>query len=346
MRSASAPRPKSEDRLLVVDAAHDRLTEARFDALDELLDEGDLVVVNDAAALPASIGFGRCEERAELRLLFRDELVADAIVLGSGDRRARTEERGPPPVLEVGQRLVLDGGLEAEVLTVDARSLRLVTVRLSGDARGALTKLYAAGRPIQYAYVPEPLALYDVQTPYAGRPWASEMPSAGRPLTFGLLGRLRARGVELARLTHGAGLSSTGDGVLDARLPLPERYRISEQTAVAVRRAKHVGRRVVAVGTSVVRALESAARPDGVVRAGNRTTDLVVDRDTSRSVVDAVLTGMHEIGTSHFSLLEAFADTPLLARAIEHGDAHGYLLHEFGDSMLVFGQPREARKVA
>ena len=121
--------------------------------------------------------------------------------------------------------------------------------------------LYLHGRPVQYAYEPRPLQLWRVQTPYAARPWASEMPSAGRPLRWSCSRGLARAGCGLASLTHAAGLSSTGDPALDAALPLPERYEIPPSTVGAVAEARRRGGRMVAVGTTVVRALEGAARP-------------------------------------------------------------------------------------
>ena len=142
-------------------------------------------------------------------------------------------------------------------------SPRLVWIRFDGGRERVWAALYLRGRPIQYAYEQLPLALARVQTPYAARPWASEMPSAGRPLRLSLLARMRARGVELAWLTHAAGLSSTGDPALDAALPFPERYELPQATVAAVAATRRRSGRVVAVGTTVVRALEGNARSHG-----------------------------------------------------------------------------------
>jgi S-adenosylmethionine:tRNA ribosyltransferase-isomerase len=342
MKPASSPRAdKDQDRLMVVDAGRRSIDDARVGELSSWLSPGDLLVVNDAATLPAAIGFARGGRRAELRLLrTAREGVAEVVVLGDGDASMRTEDRGPPPQLREGERLELDGGGVAIVLAVDPDGPRRARIHLEGDACEALVRLYRAARPVQYAYLEGRLALWDVQTVFAGRPWASEMPSAGRPLSWRLLGRLRERGVSIARITHGAGLSSTGDAALDRKLPLPERYAIDRAAVAEVSRARDAGRRVIAAGTSVVRALESAVRhgADGVLEAHEATTELVIGKATPMHVVDAVLTGMHEVDTSHFALLEAFAARDLLERAVEHGTRVGYLLHEFGDSMLVFGR--------
>jgi S-adenosylmethionine:tRNA ribosyltransferase-isomerase len=198
-----------------------------------------------------------------------------------------------------------------------------------------LRALYAHAKPIQYSYAAEPLQLWDVQNRYASRPWAFELPSAGRPLTFEALFAIEKRGATLTHITHAASISSTGNVKLDARLPLAERYEISEQAAATLRRAREDDGRVIAVGTSVVRALEGHADANGIVHAGRGETELRLSGSYQPRVVAGLLTGLHEPGTSHFDLLEAFAPRPLLQRAVEHAARTGYLQHEFGDSCLV-----------
>jgi S-adenosylmethionine:tRNA ribosyltransferase-isomerase len=160
------------------------------------------------------------------------------------------------------------------------------------------------------------------------------MPSAGRPLSWHILAALRQRGVELAWLTHAAGLSATGDAALDAALPLPEIYDVPRATAVAVHRARAEGRRVIAVGTTVVRALEGAARA-GQWAGGTGTTDLVLDERSLLRLVDGIITGIHAPGESHYKLLGAFAPATLLAATWRHAHARGYLPHELGDLCLI-----------
>ena len=172
-----------------------------------------------------------------------------------------------------------------------------------------------------------------------------ELPSAGKPLRFESLFRIAARGVRLAHLTHEAGLSSTGDAVLDARLPLAERYEISAEAAARVSVAKAQGGRVIAVGTSVTRALEAASM-SGTLRAGARCTDLRLGRSSVLRVCDGLLTGIHEPETSHFALLEAFASRTLLERAFRHAERAGYVQHEFGDSCLILRGSLAARAAA
>jgi S-adenosylmethionine:tRNA ribosyltransferase-isomerase len=182
--------------------------------------------------------------------------------------------------------------------------------------------------------------LWDVQNLWSGPPWAVEMPSAGRILDGQALLSLRQRGVSIASVTHAAGLSSTGDDALDAYLPLPERWRVPATTMAAVAATHAKGGRVIAVGTSVVRALETAARTG----ESEGVTDLLIDPTTSRLVVDGILTGVHDAGTSHFSLLGAFAPRPLLEAALSVSERAGFLSHELGDEWLIWGSAARGTK--
>ena len=176
-----------------------------------------------------------------------------------------------------------------------------------------------------------------MQTVYAARPWAFEMPSAGRPLSWEILLALRRKGVRWASLTHAAGLSATGDPAIDAALPLAERYDIPAATVRAVGETRARGGRVVAVGTTVVRALEGAPRIEGrrpARRRAARPTCVIAPAFRPR-IVDGILSGAHAAHESHFSLLAAFAGPALLAAAADHAERAGFLTHELGDSMLV-----------
>ncbi|KGM32371.1 S-adenosylmethionine:tRNA ribosyltransferase-isomerase, partial [Inquilinus limosus] len=212
---------------------------------------------------------------------------------------------------------------------------RLVRLRFLGRRDRALAGLARHGRPIQYAHVPAPLALWDVWTRIAADPVAFEPPSAGFALDWALLAAWRRRGIGFATLTHAAGISSTGDPALDRRLPFDEPYRIPEATAAAVAQAKATGRRIVAIGTTVVRALEAAAEEDGSVRAGDGVAANRIGPGTRLRVADALLTGMHQPGESHFELLRAFAPDGVLDGLPAALATEGYRGHEFGDVMLL-----------
>src|SRR5262252_1638457 len=180
-----------------------------------------------------------------------------AVLFGPGDWRTRTESRSAPPYVLEGQSVVV-AGLDAQVIRVSPISPRLVQLEFHAAADAFWKAVYQRGRPVQYAHLAEELPLWHVQTSYAGRPWAVEMPSAGRPLRWSLLLQLRRQGVFVVSLTHAAGLSSTGDAALDGVLPLAEHFEIPQATAEVISQAKRSGGRVVAVGTTVVRALEGS----------------------------------------------------------------------------------------
>jgi len=343
MKPAIWPRdaPLAE-RLLVVDPACDCTQDRTVGDLAAFVRAGDLLVINDSATLPASLhGKTATGETVEVRLLASRDGSWRAVVFGGGDWRTRTEDRPRPPRLDEGDLLTFADDLRARITSRDP-SGRVVTLRFVGadgpdlDPARFWSALYRHGRPIQYAYVAAPLPLWHVQTPFASRPWSSEMPSAARPLAWELILSMRARGVQLASITHAAGLSSTGDADLDVSLPMRESYEVPVATAEAIAATHAAGGRIIAVGTTVVRALESAAQHGhGMVLSGRRDTDLRVGGGHRLRVVDAIFTGMHEPGTSHDSLLQAFAPRDLLVRAFEGALARGFVGHEFGDSMLV-----------
>lgn len=337
MTPASGPTESAGNGRMIHARAADALVAHRsVSDLPRVLAPGNVLVVNDAATLPAAITFDHDHGQIELRLLRQSNLEeVEAVLLGNGDRTMRTEDRADPPVLRAGT-LLTKGDLAVRIVSLDPRSPRRARVRIEGGPVGAWRSLYDQGEVIQYSYVAEALELWDVQTVYAGRPWASEMPSAGRPLSFAMLTELRRRGIAVTRVTHGAGPSSTGDATLDRELPFPEHYRIDDDAAHTIAAAQDEGRRIVAVGTTVVRALESAARTaGGRITAMEAETDLHIDESTELLVCDAILTGMHDPGTSHFDLLTAFVPRTFLDRATKAAEDAGYLAHEFGDSMFV-----------
>lgn len=346
--AATEPRPDPEsDRMLVVDADRDTFEDARFGELVSWIGAGDLVVLNDAATVPASL-HGRTArgEELELRLLaWRGGARWSAVLFGAGDWRTPTEHRPAPPRVERGARLVLTSAqISASIERIGERHPRLVEVRLDREGLAMWTALFHAGRPVQYAYMTRDLTIAEAQTPWATRPWSVEMPSAGRPLTRAMLLALRAHGAEVAFLTHSAGLSSTGDAALDAVLPLPERYDLPRATIDAIAGARARGGSVVAIGTTVVRALEgNALAHGGSLVAGEHETDLRIDASHERRIVDTIVTNVHGPGESHFELLTSFAPRELLDRAASHAARSGYLAHELGDAMLVRGARAPSR---
>jgi len=332
-------RPR-DARLLVVDGTGRIAHHARAD-LAALLVPGDLVVANDAATLPASLAGHHVATGApvEVRLAGRRSLVLDdvrvfsALVFGAGDFRTRTEERAAPPPLCAGDVLAL-GPLRATIVRLLGHP-RLIELSFAGSADAIRAGIARHGRPVQYAHVAEPLALWDVWTRVAAQPVAFEPPSAGFVLDWRLLDRLKERGIGFATLTHAAGLSSTGDMALDSRLPLSEPYLLPATTVEAIRSTQARGDRIVALGTTVVRALEHAAAQPGGVAAGAGLATNRLGKATRLAVVDALVSGTHEPGSSHHELLRAFVADATLDRIDGALESGGYRTHEFGDSVLI-----------
>jgi S-adenosylmethionine:tRNA ribosyltransferase-isomerase len=348
--ATSVQRPR-DARLLIV-GAHGHIRHIARAGFVALLNRNDLVIANDAATLPASL-HGRHQPggaSVEVRLAGRPSLDPSdvhrfvAVVFGAGDFRTRTEDRPPPPRLAAGDRFEL-GPLSATIESLLDHP-RLVSLRFDGTARDIWAGLARHGQPIQYAHVTTPLALWDVWTPIAGIPAAFEPPSAGFVLDWASIRTMRRRGIAFATVTLAAGISSTGDLELDSRLPFDEPYRIPQATVAAIYEARRRGGRVVAIGTTVVRALEHAATRDAVVHSGEGVANQRVGPSTALRVVDTILSGTHEPDSSHYQLLRAFADDATLAAATAALEALEFRTHEFGDSIFIERRPLMTNRAA
>ena len=336
---AAVQRPP-DAKLLVVDSKRNLIHVPRS-AFVEFLRPNDVVIANDAATLPASLTgiHQQTGKSIEVRLAGRPSLDPmdvkrfSAVVFGEGDFHMRTEDRPLPPPLSIGDTLLL-GPLHATVEGLLDHP-RLVSLLFSGTPDEVWAGLARHGRPIQYSHMQTSLELWDVWTRIAGSPVAFEPPSAGFVLDWKILSAIREHQATFATITHAAGISSTGDEDLDRLLPFDEPYRIPAATAKAVADARARAGRVIAVGTTVVRALEDAAAEDGQLRIGEGLASGRIGPTTHLRVVDAILSGTHERGTSHYELLRAFVDDAILERATEMLDECGYKTHEFGDSVLI-----------
>ncbi len=318
-------------RLLVIDRRTRRVEHSRFTHIADFLRAGDLLVFNSSRTLPAALP-GRVVEgpAVEVRLAERlpDDSWLSLLVCG-----------GEEPFgcgLRAGLEIEFGLGLSATVLSRDVRIGRLWRVRFSKDRAEMIDLLHRLGRPVRYEYLARPCALDDYQTVFAREPGSAEMPSAGRAFTWRLLFDLRKRGIETAEVVLHTGLSSYLDDELDAaHRASEEEFRVSPDAADAVNRARAAGRRVIAVGTTVVRALESAATWHGRVRAARGYTRLLVTAGHHLKVVDGLLTGLHEPEASHLDLLTAFVLGVVVRSAYEEAVRREYLWHEFGDLNLI-----------
>jgi len=330
MESANSPlRRSGELKLLVV--SDGMVRHSRLDELASHLEAGDLLVVNDAATVPASLrGTDASGEPLEVRLTRQiHDSIWEGVTLGQGDWRQPTEKRPAPSRLKVKDAIIFDQHFSARVLALSNVSDRLMTLDFNLEGARLWQSLYEHGKPIQYSYMKEDLALWSVQNIYSSRPWAVEMPSAGHGLTWSLLMKLFGKGIKVVSLTHGAGLSSTGDRRIDAALPLVEQYEIPSSTMEAVAQTRGRKGNVIAVGTSVVRALESA--DDHL----SGTTSLRIGEGYRPKFVDGLLTATHEVSESHYQLLRAFLPEETLVTMTEQLEENGYLTHEFGDQCLI-----------
>ena len=332
VRSAGEPpeaRGLSRDGVRLLVARPDGVRHTLFADLPGFLDPGDLVVVNTSATLAAAVRGLRRGGR-EVTLHFSTPLPDGTWVV-----ELRPGDRAPGPVRdgEAGEPVqVADGSVELIEPYPDAgaRAPRLWRARV-GVRGTVLTWLAGHGRPIAYDYVPGHWPLASYQTVFAREPGSAEMPSAGRPFTDRLVTDLVTAGVSVAPVLLHTGVSSLEPG----EPPLPEWFRVPSATARQVEATRRAGGRVVAVGTTVTRALESVAAPDGSVAAGEGWTDLVLGPGRPARVVDGLVTGWHEPGASHLLLLEAVAGAGLVEAAYRAAGHAGYLWHEFGDSALL-----------
>jgi S-adenosylmethionine:tRNA ribosyltransferase-isomerase len=316
---------RDEVRLMAVRPGS--LTSVRFRDLPDLLEDGDLVVVNTSATLPGRLAARRAD--GVVVPLHWSTTLDD----GSWVVEVRRPDNGGPDLgVEPGTVLLLPGDVRvtlADGFPDPRRASRLWRARTE-PAVPATTYLPRHGQPIRYDHLHGTFPLAAYQNVYATDPGSAEMPSAGRPFTEALLIRLMARGIPVVPLTLHTGVSSPELH----EPPSPERFAVPGVTARLVNDARRAGRRVVAVGTTVTRALETATDEDGVTRPSAGWTDLVLGADRPASAVTGLVTGLHAPEASHLQLLEAVAGPDLVTTAYAAAVAGRYLWHEFGDSML------------
>jgi S-adenosylmethionine:tRNA ribosyltransferase-isomerase len=315
--------PRDGVAMLVSRAAAGEISHRAFTGLPGLLLPGDLLVVNTSATIPAAVA------------LPGGLAVHFSTPLPDGDWLVELRAAGGPATLPYaggspGQRLELPGGA---VLTLATRfTPRLWRARLS---TAVLPYLLRRGEPIRYSYVRHPWPIDAYQTVFGTQPGSAEMPSASRPFTPSVVAALVARGITFAPVTLHTGVSSL-EGDED---PYPEPYDVPPATARLVNLTRRHGGRVIAVGTTVVRALETAARQPGpqLVAPSAGWTEHIVTPDPDRRLlaVDGLITGLHEPRSSHLRMLAAFAGLDLLGRCYTAAIARGYLWHEFGDLHLL-----------
>jgi S-adenosylmethionine:tRNA ribosyltransferase-isomerase len=320
----------SRDGVKLMVATPDGVVHGRFADLGEHLRPGDLLVVNNSATLPAAVTAVRAD-RGSIAVHFSAALGNHVWVV---ELRPAANATGHLPDVEPGERIGLPDDAALFVVAAHPRpgvaGSRLWAARLAleGDVTSYLNR---HGRPIRYSYVPRPWPLSSYQTVFARLPGSAEMASAARPFTAELVTSLIAAGVVIAPVTLHAGVSSAEKG----EPPAAEPFEVPPTTARLVNLTRQSPGRVIAVGTTATRALESAADPGGTVHPATGWTDLVLGPSRAPRVVDGLITGWHDAGASHLLLLEAVAGPGVVAAAYHEAVARGYLWHEFGDSALL-----------
>jgi S-adenosylmethionine:tRNA ribosyltransferase-isomerase len=315
---------RDEVRLMAVRPG--RVTTARFRDLPDVLEPGDVVVVNTSATLAARVPARRADG-VTVPLHVSTSLDDGTWVV----ELRRADNGGPDLGAEPGTVLELPGPVRLTLLAgfPDGGPSRLWRAR-TDPALATTVYLPRHGAPIRYPYLHGTFPLAAYQNVYATEPGSAEMASAGRPFTDRVLVRLMARGIPVVPVTLHTGVSSPEAH----EPPYPERFAVPEVTARLVNSTRQAGGRVVAVGTTVTRALETATGDDGTVRGAAGWTDLVLGTGREARVVTGLITGLHAPDASHLRLLEAVAGPELVDAAYRRAVGEHYLWHEFGDSML------------
>jgi S-adenosylmethionine:tRNA ribosyltransferase-isomerase len=315
---------RDDVRLLVFQATSGELSHTHFPHIGDYLRPGDALVINVSKTMPYALE-AQTPSGSSLRLHLS---VAHADGLWSVEvRTPKGMGSVPGPKLEPQTLALADGGA-ANLLARDLRSSRLWRANLHLPVPLA-EFLSQHGQPIRYHDRAWPLT--DYQTVYAREPGSAEMPSAGRPFTRQLLVALAASGVSLVPIVLHSGVSSFESD----EVPGEERYSIAPSSAAVINALRSGGGRVIAVGTTTLRALETAAGGDGSIRASHGYTDLVIGPHREVRAIDGLLTGWHEPGASHLAIIESVAGTEGARRMYAEALEAGYLWHEFGDSSLI-----------
>ena len=327
---------RDQVRLMVSNYSTNRVKHTRFYNIDKYLEQGDVLVINTSRTRNSALLASRAEGaplEIHLSTHFDDDLWTVEL---------RTID-------ELGKTKHFEGAREGEVLSLPGPASATLQGPYIGDCidqsppsetlwMAKLSFPYPVdeylerhGFPIRYNYVKEKWPLSFYQTVYATEPGSAEMPSAGRPFTSRLMKRLTSKGIQIAPLILHTGVSN----IESHEPPYKEFYRVTAETAQRVNEARAAGHRVIAVGTTAIRALETVTSGNGKVHAGEGWTCLVITPPRGLRAVDGLITGMHEPEASHLAILEALAGRTHIKTAYEEALRKGYLWHEFGDLNLI-----------
>jgi S-adenosylmethionine:tRNA ribosyltransferase-isomerase len=312
---------REDVRLMVLNPDNEGSVHTQFNNITQFVEKGDLLVFNNSRTIPAVLGARRGNQALELRLSRKTtESCWEGILLGG--------------LYQIGDELKFHRGLTGKITGLGSEP-PLVKIEFSLKGSELIDHIYRIGQPIRYEYIDSPWPLDSYQTAYASVPGSVEMPSAGRAFSWGLMNKLKEKGVQLAFLSLHAGLSYYGNDHWPTPTEHPEEYVIPAETAELINQTKQEYKRVIAVGTTVVRALETVGLENEIMFPKKGITNLYIDQSFSLKVADGLLTGFHEPEASHLALLSAFVEEDKLLYAYRDAIKLGYYWHEFGDMNLI-----------
>lgn len=334
-------------KLLVINSHKETIRSDHLNNIDSYFDKGDVIVVNQSGTIPGSMQgkIMRTNEDIEIRLAgwigkkFTNGYNWIAVTFGAGDWHLKTEEREEIDNLIIGDIIIFENGLFITVREIIVKPAKFIKIQFQTDipSEELWNKIYEIGKPIQYSYLEETLSIWDQQTLFSGPPISLEPPSASFQFSWELINKLIDKGVIIVPILHSAGISSTGNKEVDSYLPLPERYEINKDAADIIQKAKIEGRKIVAIGTSVVRALEAnASQNNGNTTPANDITNFVISENYKPQVVTGIISGMHVPEESHMKIMLAFTNEKLLLDGYTLAIEDEYLWHEYGDLTLVY----------
>lgn len=319
-------------KLLVIDRGNANTYHSAFNHLSDFLRRGDLLIFNSSRTLPASLKTVNYIPQKNLEVRLAEHLSDDSwLVLFLYQDKNHFHSN-----LKPGLKIEFESGLTATIIERNIYNPRLWRLKFSAGGADLINIFYQIGKPIHYGYISAPLPLEYFLTVFARDPGSSETPSAGRAFTWKMLFELKNKGIETAFLTLHTGLSSYMNDIITVGHQIPEEeYFISESTAAKIEGSRAGNGRIICVGTSVVRALESSALNTGKVVPGHSYTSLRITERHKLKIADGLITGFHEPETSHLDLISAFLRPSQIRKTYEEAIERKYLWHEFGDLCLV-----------
>lgn len=314
-------RSRDAVKLMVLDSISGRTIHQQFHDLASHLQAGDVLVLNNSRTIPSVLKGRQGKREIEVRLSRRITENSWEVLIATG-------------LYSSHNQIEFENGITATI-EGEGSELPLIRIRFNASGQKLYEMFYEYGEPIRYEYIEKPWPLEAYQTVYASVPGSVEMPSAGRAFTWKLIQQLKQKGVSVVFLQLHAGLSYYGNDQWPEPSHHPESYNIPKETAAVINDAKRNGNRIIAVGTTVVRTLETVANQDGFVQAGEGITTLYIKEGYTLKCVDGLITGMHEPEASHLDLLSTLIEKNKLMAAYKEAIQKEYLWHEFGDMNLI-----------